>query len=310
MTKSSLTICFLILYSHLPLYSQKQERFSDAIAYLEKHHGHALLIYHQQELVSETYLNGWKQEKPHRLASGTKSFSGALALIAESDNLIQLDEKVSQTITEWKSDAHKKDINIRELLSLRSGIDGGKIGRVPSYKESIHLAEVTHSKGKFDYGPIPFQIFGELMTRKLQARNETLETYLKEKLFDPIDLKPSFWKKNSDNPQLPSGAFLTARQWAKFGLLLINHGKSSAGTVIEESQLKKLSEGSQQTPHYGLCFWYSPSFQTAPDCFVAAGAGKQMLAMIPSKNLVVVQFAEAKRGYQKEKLMELILKDL
>ena len=58
------------------------QRFKAATDYLREHSGHALLVYVDGKLVCEEYLNGYKANEPHRLASGTKSFSAALAVAA------------------------------------------------------------------------------------------------------------------------------------------------------------------------------------------------------------------------------------
>lgn len=310
MISKTFNICFFLFFLLIEAGGQDTYNFSTAIEYLKHHNGHALLIYKNNHLISETYMNGWNADKPHRLASGTKSFSAILALIAESENLLHLDEKICDTIMEWENDPRKNTLTIRELLSLRSGIDGGEIGQVPTYEQAILKAEIRHEKGQFSYGPIPFQIFGELMTRKLSSKDQSVEHYLNEKLLSPINLKPDFWKKNSHQPNLPSGAYLKAREWAKFGLLLLNKGQYHSKSIVPPKQLQKLSVGSEKKPHYGLCFWYSPDLKVAKDIYLAAGAGKQMLAIVPSKDLVVVQFAEAKKGFQKETLMELVLKEL
>ena len=125
-------------------------------------------------------------------------------------------------MTEWKDDSRKSQVTIRQLLSLSSGIDGGVNGSPPMYRRAVALAEATGEPGKqFSYGPIPFQCFGELVRRKLAARNESVEAYLKRRVFDPIGLKVGFWRKDREgNLSLPGGASLTAREWAKFGELV------------------------------------------------------------------------------------------
>ena len=62
-----------------------------------------MLVYHRDELVFEEYFNGWSADQPHRLASGTKSFSGAMLAAAAEDGLLTLDEKVVETISERKT---------------------------------------------------------------------------------------------------------------------------------------------------------------------------------------------------------------
>src|SRR5204862_4336450 len=50
---------------------------------------------------------------------------GIAAMAAVEDGLLTLDEKVADTITEWKGDPRKGQITIRQLLTLSSGLDPG-----------------------------------------------------------------------------------------------------------------------------------------------------------------------------------------
>ena len=119
----------------------KPSPFQPAADYLRACNGHALLVYRDGQLVFEEYLNGHTREQSHRLASGTKSFVGVLALMAIEDGLLKLDERVADTLTEWKVDARKSQVTIRQLLTLTSGIAGGEVGDVPSFREAVRLAE-------------------------------------------------------------------------------------------------------------------------------------------------------------------------
>jgi hypothetical protein len=56
------------------------------------------------------------------------------------DGLFSLDEKASDTLTEWKEDKRKSQVTIRQLLSFCSGIDGGDYGTVPSYMRAVSMA--------------------------------------------------------------------------------------------------------------------------------------------------------------------------
>lgn len=287
----------------------KTSPFQPAADYLRSCNGHALLVYRDGKLLFEDYLNDHKRDQPHRLASGTKSFVGVLAVMAVEDGLLKLDEKVADTLMEWKSDARKSGVTIRQLLTLTSGIAGGEVGNVPSYKEAVRLAEANFPPGeKFQYGPVPFQCFGELLRRKLEPRKETVEGYLKRRLLDPIGLKPSFWRKDTDgNPNLASGAMLTAREWAKFGLFLLNRGAWDGKQLVSEKLLADCFQGTKAHPTYGLTFWLNASDERPRDLVMAAGAGKQKLYMVPSQRLLIVQFAEAPRRFQERELLRLVL---
>ncbi len=258
-------------------------------------------------MIFEAYYNGHKVERPHRLASGTKSFSGVLAVIAQEEGIINLDERVSDTIAEWKGDQRLNRITIRQLISLSSGIDGGENGNVPSGKEAVALATAKGEPGTtFSYGPIPFQVWGELMERKLSEQEESVESYLKRKLLDPMGMEIAFWRKDADGAiQFPSGAFVTAREWAKFGLLVLEGGEWKGKPLVSRKSLQQCFLGTDANPNYGLTFWLNKSGRhVAPeDMVMAAGAGKQKLYIIPSKELLIVQLAEA-QGYNEQAFLE------
>jgi len=302
-------LLFIVSYS-----SGQTKQLSDeqsyklAAQYSAGNRGVAVLVMKGDKIVFEDYENGNTADRPHFLASGTKSFAGAMLAAAIEDKLIKsFDEKVSDTITEWKSDARKSKITLRQLLSLTSGIEAGQIGRVPEYSEAINFAIRADAGTRFEYGPVPFQIFGEVMTRKLAPRKETLMSYLKRRILDPIGLEVAFWRKFGDKPLLPQGASLTAREWVKFGLLLKNGGKWNGKQIIAKKLLDELVVGSKANPAYGITFWLnaegkSPTGmptamrvetnngQEVKDLYMAAGAGNQRLYIIPSKDLVVVRF--------------------
>lgn len=269
-----------------------------AADYLKDRNGHAMLVYHRDKLVFEEYFNGWSADKPHRLASGTKSFSGAMVAAAVEDGLLKLDEKVADTIGEWKDDPRKSQITIRHLLSLTSGIYGGSTREPsPSYARAVIIADAKFWPGaRFQYGPIPYQVFGELMRRKLAGKNGSVEAYLKRRILDPIGLKPSGWVKDVDgNIHLPNGAQMTAREWAKFGLLIQHQGKWQDRQIVPAKVLQECFVGTNADPYYGLTFWLGSVGRPPKDLLMAKGLGTQRLYVVPALDLVVVQFAETER---------------
>jgi len=298
----------LLLFLSATLFGADTNDYTAAADYLESKNGNAMLVYENGERVFERYLNGWKRDRGHRLASGTKSFTGALLAVAVDDKLLGFDEKVSDTITEWQKDPQLAGITIRQLLSLTSGIDGGKIGVIPSYAEAVTSAERKRKPDVgFSYGPVPFQLFGELLHRKLAKSEpaETVEAYMQRKILEPIGCEPALWRKDEAGQlRLPSGAAFTALEWAAFGLLMVNRGKHGDRQIISEAALAECWTGSKAKPNYGLGFWLSD--KAGFELVMAAGMGKQKLFIVPSKKLLIVQFAEAK-GYDQSKFLRLAL---
>src|SRR5215470_12836530 len=234
----------------------EQDRFKLAADYSRDHRGLSVLVMKGDKIVFEDYANNATVDTPWMLFSGTKSFSGAMLCAAIEDKLISgFDEKVSDTITEWKTDKQKSQITIRQLLSLTSGISAGQIGLPPTYAEAITSPMRFEPGTHFEYGPVPYQTFGELMTRKLKPRNETVMSYMKRRIIDPIGIRVSDWRAPNGQPLLPQGASLTAREWVKFGLFMKNGGKWNGKQLIRKDLLDELVKGSKANPAYGITFW-------------------------------------------------------
>ena len=306
------------------------ERFKLAAEYSSQNRGVSVLVMKGDKVVFEDYQNGHEATEPWMLASGTKSFSGVMCAAAIEDRLISgFDEKVADTITEWKSDTRKSKITIRQLLSLSSGLSAGQIGVVPTYAEAITRSANYDPGTRFEYGPVPFQVFGELMTRKLKPKNETVMAYLKRRILDPIGLQVAFWRMENGQPLLPQGASLTAREWVKFGLFLKNGGRWNGKQIVSKKRLDELVIGSTANPAYGISFWLNHEGKNplgmstrrgvgseiiengitdgARDLFMAAGAGNQRLYIIPSLDIVVVRQGAFGQWNDREFLSKLLL---
>jgi len=99
-----------------------------AIAYHTRHAPNALLVRRGADVLHESYAGGYAEERPHALYSGTKSFWGIAAVVAQSDAILSLDECVAQTFSAWSGDAWKARVTLRQLLQLTSGIGFGGLG--------------------------------------------------------------------------------------------------------------------------------------------------------------------------------------
>ena len=292
--------------------------YEDAADYNARTGGVTLLILDGGKTAFERYAKGGAPEAAYELASGTKSFSGVIAAVAVKDGLLTLDEKASETLVEWRSDPLKSGITIRQLLHLTSGVKSTGIGRPPAYAAAIALPMATPPGEAFEYGPVNFQIFGEIMRRKLSAyeggRYADALAYLEARIFDPLGIKPAQWNRGRDgNPQLPSGADLTARDWARFGEFVRQGGVVDGRPLVDREAFAAMLDGSAVNAAYGLGWWLNetPAPETLAasktmreasdlfthprrdelpqDLFMAAGAGNQRLYIIPSKELVIVR---------------------
>lgn len=265
-----------------------------ALAYAERHVLHALLIVVDGVPVFERYAGGYDAEKPHALYSGTKSFWGVTAAAAHDDGLLDLDEPVAQTIAEWQADPRHARVTLRELLALTSGIGFGGLGAsVPVYARALAAPIKDEPGARFTYGGIPLQVFGAVLARKLAARKRTPHEYLRERLLDPIGMHVGSWRTLADGTQpLPTGAFVSAREWAKFGRFVLDGGRWNGKPLVRETSLAPCFIGSSANPRYGLGWWLNPV--DAPAGIVhASGSGGQAMYLIPAERTIVVKFGQS-----------------
>src|SRR3546814_10452872 len=74
-----------------------------------------------------------------------------MAAAAGQDGLLTLDEPASETLAEWKGDAEKEQITLRQLLSMTGG-QASTVGRPQGYLDSVKAPLAAAPGGKFQYG--------------------------------------------------------------------------------------------------------------------------------------------------------------
>jgi CubicO group peptidase (beta-lactamase class C family) len=288
----------------------------DSAAQFSRSHGVvALRVEQGGTVLYESYAPGFSASTPHKIYSGTKSFVAVAALIAMQEGLLTLDEKASDTLTEWRAD-RRRAITLNQLLSHTSGLDPDGELIYPARDQlaaavGVHLIDPPGSR--FHYGAVGYQAFGEILRRKLRSKDRSVEDYLRDSLFDPLDIDIADWKHDdAGNPLIHSGLSLSAEEWAKFGEFINRVRAGKQKQLIESQSLAFLFTGHWANPAYGMGFWLNrpppfPRLQritalqlaidgdqlypAGPNDLVAAiGSEKQRLYMIPSLDLVVVRF--------------------
>jgi CubicO group peptidase (beta-lactamase class C family) len=188
-----------------------------AIAYSDAHGGAAVLAIVDGRT---TCRSPQGEESAYELASGTKSVVGLAAAAAVQDGLLTLDEKVSGTLTEWRDDPLKRDATVRQLLSMTAGLRS-RIGRPPGYADAVAMPFTAAPGERFQYGPAPMQVFGELMDRKLRAKglDANAQAYVERRIFAPIGFPLCRLAQGTGRPGAAAPGLVAARP----------NGRSSAG---------------------------------------------------------------------------------
>lgn len=296
----------------------------EAGTYSSNRRGSSLLVTQHGRVVFEEYANGGSAGTPQKIFSGTKSFWAVATLAAAQDGLLTLDEPVSATIPAWRNDPRRQNITIRDLLHFTSGL-------APNFRlhsdtvadrnaTALRTPIVAGRGAAFTYGPSHGQVLGEVLRRKLQPRRETPVGYLRHTVLDPLGLGEVAQRLDqAGNPLIATGMKLTARQWARFGTLLLERGRYRGRVLVPEPRFAELLEGSRANPAFGLGLWLnqraaqrdarSPDIEdmlelrwqqqdwrdvclcpdAPPDLVASVGSGYQRLFVIPSRGIVIVR---------------------
>lgn len=303
------------------------DQFRAAYDYSESTGGDALLVMHNGEIIYEAYGDDYSADEPHLLASGSKSFSCSLAVAAIEDGLLEgFDQPIVDVIPEFDdTNADKAAITLRDVLSLSSGLEtpaelSRGVQNVDLYARAIEIDPIAEPGEDFIYGAINYHIFGEMLNRALAESGESLLDYLDRRILDPIGSTVNFWVTDViGNPQLAGGALMTADDWGRYGQLILQRGMWEGEQLLDETLLAECFLPSDANLGYGMTWWLNYSGveyatelgvsagETDVPFVMAAGAGNQRLYIVPSRNVVVVRFANRDRQFNDGEMINTLL---
>ena len=284
---------------------------SAAAEYSARYHGVSFLAIQDRRTLLEQ-----NAKTPHKIYSGTKAFWNLAALAAVEDSLLNLDERVGDTITSWRSDPRKAQVTIRQLLDFDSGLEPQFFLHETQSGDrdaAAMRARMVAEPGKaFIYGPAALQVFHQALKGKLRGDSPT--HYLERRVLHRLGLRSQrYLADRAGNPLLATGWILTARQWAKLGQLVLANG----APVVSRNSLAQCWRGTTANRAFSLGWWNNraapngrefdfeqmliPKWQNqdwrdaclcrdAPSDLVACiGSQGQRLYVIPSLQLIVVR---------------------
>jgi CubicO group peptidase (beta-lactamase class C family) len=304
--------------------------YAEAAEYSARHGGLALVVIEAERVALAIGQNGHRVDEAHPLHGASESFWGPVAVAAERDSLLDLDEPVAVTIEEWEDVRWKTDMRVRQLLQYTSGLESGvwpllRDDPTNHYERALTLGMVAAPGERFQVGPSHLAVFGEVLRRKLAPEKGDALAYLERKILGPIGLETASWQRDAaGNPDLANGARMAASEWAKFGILIRDRGHWQGEVVLDAKGIEACLRRGEVQPRFGLTFWLNAR-QSDPahsrrstaddaaiypegleDLVMAAGAGNQRLYVIPSLNLVVARFGEDDRGWRDPDFLALI----
>lgn len=268
--------------------------------YLELKHSKSFIILVNGRIVLENYFNGHSATTNWYWASAGKTLTSTVTGIAQQENLLNINNKVSQYLGEgWTSETLPKEnlITCKHLLTMTSGLDDSTDDVNPAnlvYKADAGIRWAYHN------------VYVKLQDVIAKASGQSWENYFNTKLRDKIGMNGN-WVQIGANSVYTS----TSRSMARFGLLMLNKGKWENNTILNEAYFTEATSTSQNINlGYGYLWWLNgkssyhlpqsqltfqgsiiPSGPT--DMFMALGKNDQKIYVIPSKKIVVIRMGDA-----------------
>jgi CubicO group peptidase (beta-lactamase class C family) len=303
---------------------EKLDALKDELA---KRKTHAFLVVRNDKIVYEWYATGLGPDKKHGAASLSKATVAGLALaLLLTERKLQLDTPVAELVAAWKDDPRKRKITLRHLGSHTSGLadaeqDRLPHGKLPGWKGdfwkqldppndpftlSRDKAPVLFEPGtKLQYSNPGIAMLCYAMTAALkEAPQKDIRTLLRDRVMRPIGVADGEWSigygKTFQVEGLPlvaawGGGSYTARALARIGRLLLHEGDWNGKQVLSKEAVRQVTGDAGLPGHCGMGFWTNAGgrYPKLPrDAYYGAGAGDQLLIVVPSLNLIVVRNGE------------------
>ena len=190
-------------------------------------------------IVSEKYARGFNENSYGTSWSTAKSFYAALIGISlDKGEIKSLDEPVANYVDSYNSQS-KKDITIREILNMTSGLEFPSHEHEMMFFEEDHLkyaleVEVENPPGeKFQYNNVNSMLIGEILKG---ATGKTAKQLIEERIFSKIGIKNyTAWEDAAGNTMTYCCLDMSARDYSKFGLLFSRDGNWDGEQVVSKS---------------------------------------------------------------------------
>ncbi len=198
--------------------------------------------------------------------------------------------------------------------TLLPGWKGAFWKRTPDpFSIAIEQAPVIFPPGtSFEYSNPGMAALSYAVTASLKGAPQTdIRALLKARLFDPLGIPESHWSIGYNTPYHVDGLTLfanwgggafTPRATARIGQLMLHEGEWDGKHLVNALLVKTMTEyagmpirprtESTPSPASGLCWWlnFDGVWPNIPrDAYAGAGAGQEVLLVVPSLNLVVVR---------------------
>ena len=262
----------------------------------------SLLVIYKDKIIAEKYDTGFTKNSRILGWSMTKSITSALFGVLEKQRKFDIDAPAP--ISEWKNDSRKL-ITTSDLLHMNSGLQWEEnYSTICDATKMLFQAEdMTRSQlekpakhkpnTNWYYSSGTTNLLSGILRKQFKTHQEYLDFWYTD-LVDKIGMNSMIIETDMAGNYVGSSyGWATTRDWAKFGLLYLHKGKWNGEQIFNESWAKYAATPTNTSNgRYGGHFWLNAGgyFPDVPkDMYYCSGFQGQMVAIIPSMDIVIVR---------------------
>ena len=267
--------------------------------YINKFKVGGLIILRNGKILHEEYNFGNNQESRWISFSVTKSVTSMLLGAAIKDGFIKNVEEPVVTYLPHLIDSSYRDVTIKQVLHMSSGIKWNEdytdpysdvslasgLNSLELYSYLNKLGKSSNPGEKFNYNTGETNLIGGIVR---SAIGNNLSTYLEQKIWKPFGMEhDAYWVLDNDYSLELGGCCINAtlRDYSRIGLFAMNKGITREGiAVLPTNWIDESTNPSNNLKYYGYQWWLDgPEYES----FYADGIFGQFIWIDPSSKIVV-----------------------
>jgi CubicO group peptidase (beta-lactamase class C family) len=276
----------------------------------------ALIVVHDGRIVAERYAERFGADVPMIGWSMTKTALNALIGLRVKDGKLAAGQ--DSLLREWRSKADQRaKITLDALLTMTSGLafdesygdtDSDVVqmlfgsGDMARYAAAKPLLSPPGSEWHYSSGT------SLILSRVLRNSFASEDDYLafpRRRLFDPLGMRSAVLESDTSGTFVASSfLYASPRDWARLGLLYLRDGVWNGERLLPEGWVQySLTSAPSSDGRYGAQLWLklpqSDALGEPPmpeDAFYMLGHDEQIVAIVPSRDLVIVRLGLTRKG--------------
>lgn len=264
----------------------------------------AIVVVHDGRLIAERYALG--ADRHSRLVSWSmaKSFTATLIGLLQDRGMLDVTEPAP--IAEWAG-TDKASITLTHLLHMAPGLRWSETDQGPTpdrgrmlFTQPDHAAFylqqplIAEPGTTFNYSTGVTALLARIVQDQTGGSLQDTYRFMHESLFAPLGINDAVLEFDTvGNPVGGASLYITARDWAKLGLLYARKGNWFGEQLLSENWIDFALTPSPANPGYGAQIWLNHDLKMWPylpaDSFAFRGFHQQIVLVVPRYDLIVVR---------------------